>query len=123
LFAFTTCKEKVGKILNTGEDRDAHGCIGSAGYQWSELQQDCIRVFELPIQLVSPSQEQIAGLIFSEKMDQVEVFYAEASLVLEQTKLNLYQLKQGEIVYQIEKKNEKWVFFTSTQPDYIYTQE
>ena len=25
-----------------GGDRDKHGCIGSAGYQWSEVQQDCI---------------------------------------------------------------------------------
>ena len=29
-----------------GGDRDEHGCIGSAGYVWSEVSQDCIRVFE-----------------------------------------------------------------------------
>ena len=26
-----------------GGDRDGHGCIGSAGYVWSEVSQDCIR--------------------------------------------------------------------------------
>lgn len=29
-----------------GADRDAHGCIGSAGYTWSEVRQACIRIFE-----------------------------------------------------------------------------
>lgn len=27
-------------------DRDAHGCIGSAGYQWCEVMQKCIRQWE-----------------------------------------------------------------------------
>lgn len=29
-----------------GGDRDEHGCIGSAGYVWCEVQKDCIRLFE-----------------------------------------------------------------------------
>ncbi len=29
-----------------GADRDAHGCVGSAGYTWSEVRQACIRIFE-----------------------------------------------------------------------------
>lgn len=29
-----------------GGDRDAHGCIGSAGYSWCEAKQTCIRVWE-----------------------------------------------------------------------------
>ena len=32
--------------LKLGGDRDEHGCIGSAGYVWCEVQQDCIRLFE-----------------------------------------------------------------------------
>lgn len=30
-----------------GSDRDAHGCIGSAGYQWCERSQRCERPWEL----------------------------------------------------------------------------
>ena len=30
-----------------GGDRDAHGCIGSAGYQWCERSQRCERPWEL----------------------------------------------------------------------------
>ena len=34
------------KSIRVGADRDAHGCIGSAGYTWSEAQQACIRPWE-----------------------------------------------------------------------------
>ncbi|MBN3830450.1 hypothetical protein [Burkholderia sp. Ac-20344] len=30
-----------------GGDRDAHGCIGSAGYSWCETTQQCERPWEL----------------------------------------------------------------------------
>lgn len=29
-----------------GNDRDEHGCIGSAGYSWCEVKQKCLRVWE-----------------------------------------------------------------------------
>jgi hypothetical protein len=31
----------------TGSDRDEHGCIGSAGYQWCERTRQCERPWEL----------------------------------------------------------------------------
>lgn len=30
-----------------GADRDAHGCIGSAGYRWCAREQACVRPWEL----------------------------------------------------------------------------
>ena len=30
-----------------GNDRDVHGCIGSAGYSWSETLQQCVRPWEV----------------------------------------------------------------------------
>lgn len=36
-----------------GGDRDEHGCIGSAGYVWCEVQKDCIRLFEKGIRTES----------------------------------------------------------------------
>jgi len=29
-----------------GSDRDAHGCIGSAGYSWCEVKNKCLRIWE-----------------------------------------------------------------------------
>jgi len=34
-----------------GNDADAHGCRASAGYQWSALRNECIRLFETGIRL------------------------------------------------------------------------
>lgn len=31
-----------------GGDKDAHGCIGSAGYSWCEVKQKCLRNWEEP---------------------------------------------------------------------------
>ena len=47
-----------------GGDRDKHGCIGSAGYQWSEVQQDCIRVFEKGIRMKAVDGSQSAFIVF-----------------------------------------------------------
>lgn len=36
--------------LIVGGDRDAHGCIPSAGYSWCEAKQKCLRTWEEPCQ-------------------------------------------------------------------------
>ncbi|UKB81341.1 hypothetical protein [Chryseobacterium sp. MEBOG07] len=61
-----------------GADRDAHGCIGSAGYTYSQIKKDCVRTFEQKIKLteVDPkgSSTSIAAVIFSKDMKKAEVF-------------------------------------------------
>ncbi|RQO35524.1 hypothetical protein DBR39_17670 [Chryseobacterium sp. KBW03] len=61
-----------------GGDRDAHGCIGSAGYTYSQIKKDCVRTFEQKIKLteVDPkgSSTSIAAVIFSKDMKKAEVF-------------------------------------------------
>jgi hypothetical protein len=42
-----TKKPELAAPILTGNDRDSHGCIGSAGYTWSELRQECVRIFEI----------------------------------------------------------------------------
>ena len=34
-------------------DKDEHGCIASAGYIWSEVQKDCIRLWEKGVRMES----------------------------------------------------------------------
>ena len=41
----TTVKETQKEVL-VGGDSDSHGCKGSAGYSWSTLKKECIRIFE-----------------------------------------------------------------------------
>ena len=72
----------------TGNDRDCHGCIGSAGYQWSELLQECIQPFEKGIELLpvgsgndgseSGGTAKIAAyLVFNADRSKVEVYMHE----------------------------------------------
>ncbi|MFA5993016.1 MAG: hypothetical protein WC796_04890 [Candidatus Pacearchaeota archaeon] len=50
LQTFDTKQECLSQVNSTdgivGGDKDAHGCIGSAGYQWCEEKQKCLRVWE-----------------------------------------------------------------------------
>ena len=39
-------KVQEGEKTLVGNDRDVHGCIGSAGYSWCETKQKCLRVWE-----------------------------------------------------------------------------
>jgi hypothetical protein len=41
----TTPKEPVKETV-VGADADSHGCKASAGYTWSTLKKECIRIFE-----------------------------------------------------------------------------
>ena len=42
-----------------GANRDAHGCIGSAGYAWCERDSECVRPWELAkLRGFSPTSEE-----------------------------------------------------------------
>lgn len=49
-----------------GADRDEHGCIGSAGYQWCQVKQKCLRTWEEPCETVevTPSADE-SGILIS----------------------------------------------------------
>lgn len=63
-----------------GGDRDEHDCIGSAGYTWSALRGECIRVFEVGTRLnpvdIKEEEAVISAFIVSKDGDnsQVELF-------------------------------------------------
>ncbi|GAB2536307.1 hypothetical protein [Spirosoma aerophilum] len=66
--------------LTVGNDKDSHGCIGSAGYTFSVLKNDCIRVFEQKVQLKemhpTGSYTSMAAVVFSKNNKKAEVFMA-----------------------------------------------
>ena len=41
----SACKAKHERMV--GDDKDAHGCIPSAGYQWCGKENKCVRSWEL----------------------------------------------------------------------------
>jgi hypothetical protein len=52
-----------------GNDKDIHGCIGSAGYSWCELKQKCLRPFEEKCveNTITPTIDETATIISAVK--------------------------------------------------------
>lgn len=72
-----TAAETADTTFTVGGDRDGHGCIGSAGYAWSEVRQECIRPFEAGVRMLSatdPEATLCAYLVFSADSAQAELF-------------------------------------------------
>lgn len=72
-FAFTQQKTPV-----VGGDKDVHGCRGSAGYTYSQIKNDCVRVFEQKIKLKEVNSDKnytsMTAVIFSKDMKRAEIF-------------------------------------------------
>lgn len=94
-----------------GADRDSHGCIGSAGYTYSQLKKECIRPFEQKIQLkeMATKGNYTAAILFNKDQSKAEIFLKEEknSVILNRTskgiwKNGTYSLKQdkGFMVFQ-----------------------
>ena len=81
--------------LKVGNDKDAFGCIPSAGYQWSELKQNCIRPFELPLQLYNNDHTFSAGILFSSNLEKAEVFCKEGRLLMLKNNINKYSTQDS----------------------------
>ncbi|PVD52862.1 hypothetical protein DC498_08025 [Terrimonas sp.] len=73
----------------TGEDTDDQGCKSSAGYQWSVIKNNCIRIFEEGVKLnpLGAAENKTAAvyIIFSKDNSKVELFLPseKASVILE----------------------------------------
>jgi hypothetical protein len=68
-----------GDAAIVGNDRDEHGCIGSAGYTWSVVTNDCIRLFESATRLnpegdMKENSSISAFVLFSKDEKQAELF-------------------------------------------------
>ena len=70
--------ERKEKEAVVGNDKDEHGCIASAGYTWSEVQKDCIRLWEKGVRMNAVDDAgKTLFLVFSPDSTQVELFFSE----------------------------------------------
>jgi hypothetical protein len=112
------------KPTMVGGDRDEHDCIGSAGYQWSEVRKECVRLFEKGVRLnpvdASLNQSVSAFIILSEDQSKAELFLPDSnkSKILiqnEKTKtvweLDMYRLTAEKAGYILEDKNQKKILY------------
>ncbi len=99
IFFFTSCanNKNTSSAPKTGNDRDAHNCISSAGYTWSELKNDCVRSWEVGVQF-DPSANRsdktsIASVLFLK--GKAEVFASELK-----KPVVLTAVKNGNILFE-----------------------
>ena len=92
-----------------GSDRDAHGCIGSAGYSWSALKQTCVQPWNAAdIKLDDPVNSTLAVyVIFSKDKAQAEIFAADVpqNTLLEAVKGG-YASRDGKV--RLMRENQRW---------------
>lgn len=84
----TASEAKTEEAAIPGSDKDEHGCVGSAGYVWSEVKKDCIRPFEAGLK-ISETQKDNATyatyIVFAADSVQAELYTpeSEGSILLE----------------------------------------
>ena len=85
----TACSHPtIGKLV--GNDRDDHGCKGSAGYTWSYALHDCVRLWEV-------------GKRFNEGPQQVFLVFSADSLFAE-----IFTEQEGSIICKRKKGTQTW---------------
>jgi hypothetical protein len=125
---FLSIKTISGQSNMPGGDVDVHGCRASAGYTFSVIKNECIRVFEQEIQLneVHPegTSSSISAVIFSKDTKKAEVFIpgSAGGVILSRTgKKGSYVWTKGEVSLSqktnayILKKANRIIFSSEAQ--------
>jgi hypothetical protein len=106
----TTMNDTSAKETLVGNDADEHGCKASAGYTWSVLKNDCIRLWETGIQLKpignKENQTSIATVVLSNDSTKAELYIAteKGSILLDKQSSSIYAGNN----YEFLKDKDKW---------------
>lgn len=101
-----------------GGKKDRHGCIKAAGYQWSEINQSCIRPFELPVQLLDASRKSSASFILEKEGKMAEVFCKEGHFMLTINQDGSFGFQKRKKVVNLFKLDNLWTLKCN---DVVYT--
>lgn len=127
--ALTGCgnaKNKKAENSIVGNDKDEHGCIASAGYTWSEVQKDCIRLWEKGVRMEDVAdKEKSAYIVFAPDSLQLELFFSDDR---PNEILDRRALSAGDYAWNVEdddtknvrQENGKWTI--SQRGNLIYQQ-
>lgn len=125
-----------------GADKDAHGCIGSAGYTWSVVKDSCIRPFEEGTKFTNygnnTDSTKAAYVIVSNDKSKAEVFFAltdkpvvmdavnvmegDIAPILFENKIEMVDIISRKDVYYIRYKNDPKFSQDINMPNGLSTQ-
>ena len=111
LVGLSSCNKSAKTTENTfkenknalDSDKDDHGCVASAGQTWSQLEQDCIQVFNKGFRLnpVEPKKGEMvisAFILFSNDQSKIELFLPDSgrnkTFILNRSNNDIYQNNQ-----------------------------
>jgi hypothetical protein len=95
----SSCQPKIGEVIEpqiVGNDLDANGCKGSAGYVWSVILQKCIRAFEEGIEFHNKDFSFNAFVVLSEDKNEAEAFLPYEARINECIMLH----SEGKVLYR-----------------------
>jgi hypothetical protein len=97
-----------------GNDRDPHGCIPSAGYTWSEVRKDCIRVFNDGVRVKDAKCDKTLSTyaVFSPDLSHAEIFapYSDDHIILtRQGKSGTWT--NGKLI--LSQTNDQWTLIST----------
>ena len=78
-------------LKTVGGDTDANGCKTAAGYTWSKLKEECVRVFEVGVMVPPVDKNTMAAfVIFKKEANKAEIFLVTepSSIILERDGTN-----------------------------------
>ncbi len=106
-------QQKVEPQHLVGNAKDSHGCLTSAGYQWSALLNDCIRPFEKGVRLDPTADNPTTGmtcLVFNADSSKVEVFMPqmEQRPILERQMPSESWTSTAEPTIVVKKEGKEW---------------
>lgn len=94
-----------------GGQRDQHGCLSPAGYTWSKLQSQCIRIWEAGekvADVANPVEWAGSYAVFSQDGNQVELFLADQQ---ETPILEKQDDGFANADFKLQKKDDGWQLF------------
>jgi len=111
----------------TGNDRDEHGCIASAGYTWSVVKNECIRVFESGSEFLaygSNKEEAFACfVVVSKDRKQAEVFLpsVQGSVLLKACNKKKTIFENNEKLVRIDFSDNKYLIVVKNEAIFAQT--
>jgi hypothetical protein len=105
------------EAAQVGAPADAQGCMPSAGYTWSEMKRQCIRIWEegVPFEPVDTTDpDQWAFVVFSDDQPLAELYWSDQRAVL-----NVQAAEEGDISPVVMKNTAKGIEVLRTKDVYV----
>jgi hypothetical protein len=129
IFVITGCYNSSKTVNKQGSDKDPNGCVGSAGYTWSEIKNNCVQIFEVGTEFNAYGKNLdstlAAYIIISDDLKKAEVFvpsnYSKEPVILvaagpSKTDAVTTLYENTEKQFKIDQLRDKYLIVINNEP-------